>query len=198
MVRFNKLQDREQQTFRISLLAGGKPTWFLHPKADVAVIRTSWKDLDAKGARWETFVAERGTLTRIAASDFGLLEGDEVFMIGFPIGWREAQQDYPIVRHGTLAQIQGWLRKEHDTFLIDSAGFPGNSGGPVITKPQLKTVDGVQSSSGFLLIGMVSNLKTWKEEGTGEILDLVDLVEIIPMDLIDETIELAKEQEKGK
>ena len=65
-------------------------------------------------------------------------------------------KDHPIVRYGMLAQIQGWLREEHDTFLVDGSGFPENSGGPVVTKPQFGAVEGTQNVPGAWLVGMVS------------------------------------------
>ena len=124
LVRLNRSEHRGMQTFKISLRQGEGPDWTAHPTADVAVIATSWQDLETKGVQWETFAAGRNTLRREKAAEVGLSEGDETFVLGFPIGWRPGRQDYPIVRHGMLAQVQGWLRSEHDTYLVDGSGFP--------------------------------------------------------------------------
>ena len=124
MVRLNKSAQNEMQTYRICLQQGKSPDWVEHPTADVAVIPTSPGDLESKKLQWETFAAERNTLTREKVIEAGLSEGDEVFMIGFPTGWRPGSRDYPIVRHGMLAQVQGWFNEDHNTFLLDGSGFP--------------------------------------------------------------------------
>ena len=207
LVRLNRSEHRGMQTFKISLRQGEGPDWTVHPTADVAVIATSWQDLETKGVQWETFAAGRNTLRREKAAEVGLSEGDETFVLGFPIGWRPGRQDYPIVRHGMLAQVQGWLRSEHDTYLVDGAGFPGNSGGPVVTKPQFGALEGTQSVPGGLLIGMVSRRELSDspvEVGASvetanliRVAETADLIEVIPMDLIDETVVLAMQSEES-
>ncbi len=194
--RLNKSEHSGMQTFRISLQRGDGPDWTLHPTADVAVIPASWQDLEAKGVRWETFAAGRNALSRTRAAEVGLTEGDEVFIVGFPAGWMEGRQDYPIVRHGVLAQIQGWLKEEHDTFLVDGSGFPGNSGGPVLTKPQRFAVVGTQAVGESWLIGMVSERKLSRIcTDARDVAETADLVQVIPVDFIDETIRIAMQEE---
>jgi len=144
-----------------------------------------WEDPVFEGIQWKTFANGQNTLNREAAIDIGLSEGDEVFIIGFPIGWRDGRRDYPIVRHAVLAQIQGWLHNEHKTFLVDGSVFKGNSGGPVITKAQSLAVEGTSSNSRALLVGMV---KAYRPYITNE---NADLGVITPMDAIDETIQIA-------
>ena len=215
MVRLNKSGNQGMQTFRISLRQGEEPKWTLHPKADVAVIPASCSDLESKGVQWETFAEGRNALKRKDAIEVGLSEGDEVFVLGFPVGWRPGSQDYPIVRHGMLAQIQGWLRGEHHTFLVDGSGFPGNSGGPVVTKPQFRAVEGTRNVPRSWLVGMVCkrelstqpvdlqipSLLAWLVRMVRKIipspyaLETADLIECVPMDLIDETVVLAMQRE---
>ena len=201
LVRLNSSEHRGMQTFRISLRQGEGADWTLHPNADVAVIPTSWPDLESKGVQWETFAAGRNALRRTEALEAGLSEGDEVFILGFPVGWQPGRQDYPTVRHGMLAQIRGWLRGEHDTFLVDGSGFPGNSGGPVVTKPQVGSVEGTRTVPGSWLVGMVSERKlsdspiivgaSAEAAGLIRVKETADLIEVVPMDLIDETVAMA-------
>ena len=191
MVRLNKSGNRGKQTFRLSHRQGEGSGWTLHQEADVAVIPISWSVLDSREVQWETFGAGRNAMRREEAVKFGLSEGDEVFVLGFPIGWRSGRQDYPIVRHGMLAQIQGWLRKEHDTFLVDGSGFPGNSGGPIITKPQFGAIEGTKNVLGSWLLGMVSERKI----SLSPVVETADLIESVSMDLIDETVRRAMQHE---
>lgn len=202
MVRLNKSVQEEMQTFQINLQKGRGPDWTEHSTADVAVIPMSPEDLESKELQWETFAAGQNTLTREKAAEVGLSEGDEVFMIGFPIGWQSGRQDYPIVRHGVLAQVQGWFNKDLNTFLIDGSGFPGNSGGPVVTKPQNFAIPGTSIVDSSWLVGMVSQRKFSPAKGVKEakaektiVLETADLVVVTPMDAINETIELAMSKE---
>lgn len=201
LVRFNKASNAGMQTFRIILHSDEGPAWTLHQKADVAVIPASWPDLESKGVQWETFATGRNALLRESQFLARLQEGDEVYIAGFPIGWRTGRQDYPIVRHGVLAQIQGWLNHDHDTFLVDGSGFPGNSGGPVVTKPQAIAVAGhqIQWSTSWL-VGMVSERRFSKIDTNKyaeiriEVEETADLIEVVPMDAIDEAISLAMQR----
>jgi len=184
VVRMNQMNQQNVVKFTIPLQEQeNTPRWSLHPSKDIAVIPTSWQDLEDKGIQWQTFAAKRNAVTRREAIDLGLREGDTVFILGFPTGWREGRQDYPIVRHGVLAQTLGWLKGEHKTFLVDGSGFPGNSGGPVIvTTPQVDA-----------LIGMVS--KRTLSPLIGGLSETADLIEVIPMEAINETIEFVMERE---
>lgn len=160
------------------------PKWYLHPTRDIAVKQASWQDLEEKSVQWETFAAGRNAVTRRDAADQGLSEGETVYILGFPIGWREGTQDYPIVRHGILAQTRGWVKGDHETFLVDGSGFPGNSGGPVIvTTPQVNS-----------LIGMVTKRKL-SPVLEGILNETADLIEVIPMEAINETIQFAMQLE---
>ena len=59
------------------------------------------------------------------------------------------------MRHGIVARIQDWLRGDERTFLIDASVFPGNSGGPVVLKPETVAVHETRAITHSLLIGMV-------------------------------------------
>ena len=114
IVRANKEDSGEMLPFRADLV------WTFHPSADVAVQRMSPKFLDKHNVEYMAMVHGYTRADAMAAS---LLEGDSVFLIGFPSGWREGHRDYPVVRYGVLAQVRGWYNQEHETFLVDGSGF---------------------------------------------------------------------------
>ena len=132
-VRANKASSSGIEPFRANL------KWTFHPSADVAVHVTHHSVLEKHNVQ---YMALAHGYTRANAMAASLLEGDSVFLIGFPSGWKEGRHDYPVVRYGVLAQIRGWYNQEHETFLVDGSGFGGNSGGPVITKPEISAVSG--------------------------------------------------------
>ena len=200
IVRSNKEERGQMEMFRANL------EWTFHPSADVAVHVTSPSVLEQHNIQ---YMALHDGYTRAEAMAASLSEGDSVFLIGFPSGWREGRQDYPVVRYGVLAQVQGWYNQEHETFLVDGSGFEGNSGGPVVTKSEISAVTGWSDAriTESRLIGMASYVKLEPAEisemrvldtagQTGEtkpvFLQHSDLIEVVPVDLIEETIELAK------
>ena len=83
-------------------------------------------------------------------------EGNEVIVLGFPMGLAGKEQNYVIARQGIIARIGDLLDGHSKSFLIDSSIFPGNSGGPVIAKPTLFTIRGGDTLPYAKLIGMVS------------------------------------------
>ena len=105
-------------------------------------------------------------------------EGDGLFMLGFPVGFYEDAKNWPTVRHCVVAQLQPYLVGRARTFLIDGSVFGGNSGGPVVASPTHRLAL-------YSLIGMVS----------GHHRDLsgqnADLGVVVPLDTINETIEVA-------
>lgn len=132
--------------------------WTTHPNgADVAVAPlldpgplTLGRDL----MEAEIFVGDVAT-----PSDSELptiAEGTGVFLIGFPLGLIGVDRNYPIVRSGVIARIQDWFRGAEDAFLIDAPAFPGNSGGPVVVRPDATAISGTTAVTHALLIGMVS------------------------------------------
>ena len=202
-VRMNRSQGEGTVKFTVPIGSGFNGGWWFHPTADVAVIPMDWEQFDSLDIKWSHF---RIGLSRNDVSERGYFEGDEVFLLGFPVGWLEGLHDYPIVRLGVFAQIQGWLHGDHYTFLVDGSGFPGNSGGPVITKPQTFDIDefnrmhipGKDGRSGSYLVGIVGERKFSTMDNTGYsdvdlgfIQETADLIEVIPMDTVNETIDIA-------
>ena len=83
--------------------------------------------------------------------------------------------------------------------LIDSFIFPGNSGGPVVTKPEQISITNTQSIMSSLLIGMVSSYIPYEEvaisEQTGKrrmvFQENSGLAVVVPIDVIQETVDHA-------
>jgi S1-C subfamily serine protease len=179
----------------------GRPTWHGHPDADVdlAVIPINANFLKEQGARFDFFRSESNLLTREKAKEIGLSEGDGIFVLGFPMGLVDGIQDYVIVRHGTIARIRDRLDSPTvKTFLIDAFIFPGNSGSPVVLKPESVSIQGTKPAiTTAYLVGVVQGFvpyidvavsaqtkrpRVTFEENSG-------LAKVVPADYIQETIQ---------
>ena len=199
--RFNRPMNLASQTFPIPLRrSDDTPRWTMHPNGvDVAVIPISTEVLGKHGIEFAVFQNDMHTLTRQQALSSGISEGDGVFILGFPLGEAGEERNYAIVRQGIIARIQDWLRGEVSQFLVDAAVYPGNSGGPVLTKPEVAHITNTQNYMKSSLIGMVSSYLPYREvaisQQTGRPRMIFEensgLGQVVPIDAIQETIQLA-------
>ena len=179
----------------------GSPAWVNHPQADVAVTLVNAKGIGQDGNEFNFFESGNHTFDRKDVRTLGIGEGDGVLVLGFPLGIAGDERNYAIARQGIIARIQDWLNGVVPTFLIDASIFPGNSGGPVVTRPDVGSIVGTQANRKSALIGMVSSylpyvevavsVQTGKPRMTFE--ENSGLGVVIPNDVIQETVQLAVE-----
>jgi hypothetical protein len=181
-------------------------TWFFHPKFDrktvsevpdydISVVRLNGRAIKELGA---TFLDnDENTADVKKLKEIGASAGDGTFVLGFPMNLAGVQRNYVIVREGIISRISEMLNDKSATFLLDSFVFPGNSGSPVIIKPEIAAISGTLSNRTAYVIGVVHGYKSYRdiavsqqthrpriifEENSG-------LAEVIPMDRVNETIE---------
>lgn len=187
-VRFNHPADGLKVEPLEAIAASG---WTFHPKgSDIAVALLDPDSSDLAGRSLlnaDIFIGDVGTTfgERIEP-----VEGDGVFLIGFPLGLVGEARNYPIVRQGVIARIQDWTQGHQNTFLIDAPAFPGNSGGPVILRPELVAIKGTQANTQSLLAGVVSQQILSKTENTG-------LAVVVPVEMVRDTANHAEGGERG-
>jgi S1-C subfamily serine protease len=179
----------------------GKGTWFFHPKLnppapdnDIAGAQVNADEIKKLGATFLTNDEAAADTRKL--NNIGTAAGDGVFVLGFPMNLAGEQRNYVIVRQGIIARIAELLDKTSGTFLLDSFVFPGNSGSPVILKPEITSIQGTAANGRALLIGVVIDYKPYTdvaisqqthrariafEENSG-------LADVIPLDRVDEAI----------
>jgi S1-C subfamily serine protease len=192
----------------VNLVDGqGSSAWTGHPKpeVDVAVIQVNFQQLKEDAMQAHFFRSDVQTATIGRIRELGITEGDFAYVLGFPMGLIVGQQSAVIVRSGSIARMRGILSGASDTFLVDAFVFPGNSGGPVILKPDVIAIAGTKPQQNALLIGIVQayvpytdvaiSLQTQQprvvfQENSG-------LTSVHAVDHIEETIEAAKGKDLG-
>ena len=196
-VRINsKDPSGEAQTFDI---ADG--AWFLHPKYtpgrpddDVAVVQVDANKLSGLGAQFipdDTMSANVAKLKTIGTS-----AGDGVFVLGFPMNLAGEERNYTIVRGGTIARISELLDASASTFLLDAFVFPGNSGSPVVVRPDLGGIQGTPVNRQSFLIGVVIDYVPYTDVAVSQqthrpritFEENSGLADVIPLDRVDEAI----------
>lgn len=74
-------------------------------------------------------------------SKFPIESSDDVIVIGYPRGFYDSVNLYPIVKNGIIASMWGASFRGTKGFAIDAKLFPGSSGSLVITKPRMEDLD---------------------------------------------------------
>lgn len=105
------------------------------PQVDVAVVPVSEEAILAEGGQPVPFERQRDVMTLTDMQRAGVLEGDDVFVLGYPMELLDPDHNDVIVRGGYIARIRDCLARRSDQYLLDVFVFPGNSGSPVLLAP---------------------------------------------------------------
>lgn len=196
--RFNKPIETGSNVYPMELT---DPYWTVHPDSanDVAVSTINTQKLIEDNIEYRFFEGDKHAFTLEQACTTEISEGDGVFVLGFPLGEAGDERNYPIVRQGILARVQDWLKRNARTFLIDASIFPGNSGGPVLLKPEFTTIEGTKPNKDCVLIGMVSSYLPYQEVAVSTQTQRPRMIFeensglgiVVPHDVIQETVKIA-------
>ncbi len=144
---------RQNADISLPLYRGKTPRWKEHPAgADVDVVALP---LDKASIAGRFFVRAFGTTNHIPA-DVDIAIGEDVQVIGYPLGFHDDLHNLPLVRNATIASVYPVPFRGHPFVLIDARLHSGTSGSPVLTKPTniLRKTDG----STAMLSGSVTYL----------------------------------------
>ena len=197
--RFNRPMGSDSKIYNVRLKGDdGSMLWTGHPSSDVAVVPIATKLLEEDGIKFAWIPGDR-QLDLEQARELQISEGDGVFVLGFPLGLAGGKRNYTIVRQGCIARIRDWLGGKSRTILIDATVFPGNSGGPVVTRPEIASIKGTKSNNRSLLIGMISSYLPYEDvavssqTGKPRIIfqENSGLATVVPVDVIQETVDRA-------
>lgn len=202
-VKFNSQENQSGKDYPLPLKDNdGNDTWFGHPdpEIDVAVIRVNVNMLRSEGMHCNFFESDKSVSTINDLEEQGSSEGDFIYALGFPMGLVGTDRQHVFVRSGIISRIQDLFEKRQKDYIVDAFVFPGNSGGPVLSKPEVVEIKGTKSSNRSSLIGLVKSYIPYRdvaisnqtnrpraifEENTG-------LTKVEPVDHIIETIEIAE------
>ena len=150
---FNPQDGQPAKSFYLTLVEDGKKLYKEHAKenVDIAVIPINHEILDQSNIKYDIFFCDKECFLKDQLKDeLNATEGDGVFALGYPMGIVGVNRQYVILRNGCLARVRDMLEGNSSDFIIDAMVFPGNSGGPVICKPELVHITGNKTySCGF-------------------------------------------------
>lgn len=200
-VRFNSLGGTLVKDYRIDLFDRmGLPLFSEHPneKTDVIALQIQPQALINDKSIWGAFDLADHALTLEQMQSSGVDEGSLVYAMGFPMNLVDPIK-VPICRLGCISRVtDAFLLKDGTpVFLVDAQTFPGNSGGPIVSRPEHMSIEGTPFNSNANLIGILSayipyvdtlysrqtgRIRMTQEENSG-------LTIVHPVDRIKETVE---------
>ncbi len=197
LFRFNTTTGESHQ-FKVNLLnEEKKPIWFMHSdeRVDLAVLPINAQHIVQLGIDFY-FFRENDLLYANEFKQKNISTGDALFVLGFPMGISGRSKNFVIVRQGIIARVDEEVLEEK-FYYIDASAYPGNSGGPVIIKPEVVSISGTNCNGSAGLIGVISSGVTYSDiaisQQTGEakvvFTEQTGLVRVVPIELIYEIID---------
>lgn len=160
ILRFNPQNGQAATDFPILLKKpDGSTVWTGHPNpnVDVAVLAINAQMLTDAGMIFSFFKSNTDILDKLGLAANQISEGDFIYVLGFPMGMMPSDRQHVIVRGGVIARIKDLYENRSTSFMVDSLVFPGNSGGPVILKPEMVAIQGTPAFNNAALIGIVKS-----------------------------------------
>jgi len=166
------------QTAELPLIfEDGSKRWREHPDKDVDILCF---DVTSLFVEYKQKIAHKWVDYSLFADqtkikEFDITIGEEIVVIGYPLGFKQGTSNFPLLRSGIIAtrigetfedeylEPDGTKRKRVIRgFLIDGATIPGSSGSPVVLKPTIgRFVKGdiVMGFSPPLLLGIIAETR---------------------------------------
>lgn len=197
--RIRKSGDHSFETVDAPLVKDGKPIYYTHPQdnIDIAVIPLDGTYYTSRGLTYQGFDIDRHAMTSSELLAEGADEGSLVHMLGFPMGLVNATSTLPICRLGCIARISVAQVAESHNILIDMQNFPGNSGSPIVTRPEVTSIQGTKALNKCILLGIVHAYIPYQEtlinSQTGQVVELRSensgIALVHPVELIREVVD---------
>lgn len=175
----------------------------INPKVDIIALSINTSFLNNMNAKYHFFPLEE-SFTLNDMQRFGVFEGDLVYSLGYPLNLVNTSQKNPICRLGCISRISDLYIPGNPevNFLVDAQSFPGNSGGPVILRPELAAVKGSLSQPKAVLLGILHSYIPYTDglisQQTGEVYSLMKensgLTNVHPVDYIKQTVQIERQR----
>ncbi|MFP2996260.1 serine protease [Spongiivirga sp. MCCC 1A20706] len=159
VLKFNPQKNLASVDIPLRLIEDDKVLWTGHigQDIDVAVIELNAPLLDQIGLKINCYQSDKTVANIQKLKDIGVSEGDSTFTLGFPMGMLDRDRQYVFLRKGSISRIRDLFDNLSTDFIVDSLVFPGNSGGPVILKPEVGAIEGTKINNQAYLIGVVKS-----------------------------------------
>ena len=131
---------------------------------DIAVLPLSAQFIENNSFDFPCLNIDKNAMSSSELRTNGADEGTIIYMLGFPMGLVNISSNLPICRMGCISRMsENQIREQHN-LLVDIQNFPGNSGSPIISRPEFVSIAGTPSLTRSVLIGIVHSYIPYKEK----------------------------------
>lgn len=164
-----RIRKKERDTFdtiNVPLVKDGKVLYFVHPQKeiDIAVLPLNGNFFAEHNLEFCAFDIDSHAMLSGELRESGVDEGNLIYMLGFPMGLVNVNSTLPICRLGCVARMSAAQIAETHNILVDIQNFPGNSGSPIVTRPEIVSIDGTKSLNKSVLLGIVHSYIPYQEK----------------------------------
>lgn len=157
------IRMRDKQNNLLMLMDADLDGCVFHEEADIAVVMLNGSVISERHLRFSSFDIDNNAFSSFELRDNGVDEGSLVYMLGFPMGLVNVNSELPICRMGCIARISEEQINETKNVLLDIQNFPGNSGSPVVSKPECIAINGTKCLDRSLLVGIIHSYIPYRE-----------------------------------
>ncbi len=166
ILRFNPQNNQPAKDYPAQLITPeNKQLWTAHPNpnVDVGVMHVNISTISKEGMKFGLFRSDADILTKSDMIENQISEGDFLYALGFPMGIVAKDRQNVTVRSGVIARVRDLYENRTTDFTIDAFVFPGNSGGPVVMKPELISIQGTPAFKKAALVGIVKGYIPYRD-----------------------------------
>ncbi len=180
------------------------------PEIDIIANRINVNGAIENGAIVSFFQLDDQALNKNTMKTTGVAEGTLVYALGFPIsldnGLVDTISKAPVCRLGCISRIEHLYHNNNAKFfIIDAATYPGNSGGPVINRPEIISITNTPRNDTANLIGIVSAYIPYREQLMSTQTQRIRMINeensgltvVYPVDYIAEVVEIERTRSTG-
>lgn len=165
VIRLKKRDTGDLMVIDLPLMVNGIKMYSTHPdeNVDIAVVLIDGSCITKNNLDFAAFNIQEHALTSEEYLKEGGDEGSFVYMLGFPMGLVNVESNVPICRFGCIARMDQTEISAKKHFLLDIQNFPGNSGSPIISRPEVVSIQDTPVLGKAALIGIVCGYIPYKE-----------------------------------
>lgn len=165
VIRLKEKDTGELKIIDMPLVDNGRKLYSISSdlNIDIAVVSLNGSYITTNNLEFAAFDIDKHALS---SSEFLAKGGDEgayIYMLGFPMGLVNVDSNAPICRSGCVARIDLKEIEKTKKFLLDIQNFPGNSGSPIISKPEVVGIGEGPVLNQSALIGIIHGYLPYKE-----------------------------------
>ena len=166
VVRMKENGSERLMEMDVILENDGLPLYKIHPQndIDIAVLQLDASVILDKNLIFQGFNIDTQALSSVELREEGVDEGSLIYMLGFPMGLVNQTSNLPLCRLGCIARMSEAQINEDHNMLVDVQNFPGNSGSPIVLRPDASAIIGTKSLNRSVLVGIIHSYIPYQEQ----------------------------------